>query len=88
MECSCGWVGVVWDCEPDVDGDGSLGCPECFKVVKIKDSDDIIVTDIFDDTGRQVSKVVKCDCKSSLTWIDFIIGTLGALITIAIISVV
>ena len=48
----------------------------------------IIVTDIFDDTGRQVSKVVKCDCKSSLTWIDFTIGALGALIIIAIMSVI
>jgi hypothetical protein len=33
--CSCGWTGTVWDCEPDVDDDGSLGCPECFKVVQV-----------------------------------------------------
>lgn len=32
--CSCGWRGTVYDCEPDVDGDGSLGCPECLKVIE------------------------------------------------------
>jgi hypothetical protein len=26
---SCGWSGPVGDCEPDVDGEGSLGCPKC-----------------------------------------------------------
>lgn len=25
----CDWAGVVWDCEPDTDGDGGLGCPCC-----------------------------------------------------------
>ena len=30
---ACDWIGVVFDCEPDVDGDGSLGCPNCNKVV-------------------------------------------------------
>ena len=30
----CGWVGTVETCEPDVDGDGSLGCPECNSVVE------------------------------------------------------
>ncbi len=30
MECPCcGWEGTVYECEPDVDGDGSLGCPVC-----------------------------------------------------------
>lgn len=29
----CGWCGVVRDCAPDVDGDGSLGCPDCLSVV-------------------------------------------------------
>lgn len=29
----CGWLGTVKDCEPDVDGDGSLGCPRCDSVV-------------------------------------------------------
>ena len=29
MECPrCGQRFAVGDCEPDVDGDGSLGCPE------------------------------------------------------------
>lgn len=32
-KCECGWTGTVWDCEPDIDGDGSLGCPVCLKVV-------------------------------------------------------
>jgi len=31
---ACGWTGRVNDCEPDVDGDGSLGCPRCRVVVK------------------------------------------------------
>lgn len=30
MECACcGWEGTVYKCEPDVDGDGALGCPIC-----------------------------------------------------------
>lgn len=33
--CACGWKGTVYDCEPDVDGDGSLGCPECQRVVSV-----------------------------------------------------
>ena len=33
--CSCGWSGIVDDLEPDVDGEGSLGCPECMKVVEV-----------------------------------------------------
>jgi hypothetical protein len=32
-KCECGWAGTVWDCEPDIDGDGSLGCPVCERVV-------------------------------------------------------
>lgn len=31
----CGWSGVVLDCEGDVDGEGSLGCPQCLKVVEV-----------------------------------------------------
>lgn len=30
---NCGWVGTVDRCEPDIDGDGSLGCPACSAVV-------------------------------------------------------
>lgn len=26
----CGWKGTVGECEPDVDGDGGIGCPVCF----------------------------------------------------------
>lgn len=33
----CTWVGTVYECEPDVDGDGSLGCPKCGAVVKCED---------------------------------------------------
>lgn len=29
----CDWYGTVYDCEPDVDGEGSLGCPECGAIV-------------------------------------------------------
>ncbi len=31
----CGWTGTIGDCEPDVDGDGNIGCPECLTVVII-----------------------------------------------------
>lgn len=34
--CACGWAGTVWDCEGDVDEDGSLGCPECLQVVTVE----------------------------------------------------
>ncbi|MFH1738997.1 MAG: hypothetical protein ABIH23_08310 [bacterium] len=30
---SCGWEGSVYQCEPDCDGDGSLGCPNCGEIV-------------------------------------------------------
>ena len=31
---ACRWTGRVDDCEPDVDDEGSLGCPRCLVVVK------------------------------------------------------
>ncbi len=31
--CICGWTGTVAACTPDVDGEGSLGCPQCGRVV-------------------------------------------------------
>lgn len=34
MVCKCGWTGTVGECEPDVDRDGSLGCPVCLAVVQ------------------------------------------------------
>lgn len=35
--CSyCGWSGTVWDCIPDIDGDGGLGCPVCKTVIEAK----------------------------------------------------
>lgn len=33
--CPCGWYGTVGDCEPDIDGDGSLGCPECDAIITV-----------------------------------------------------
>lgn len=35
--CKCEWGGTVGDCEPDVDGDGSLGCPLCLAVAEIEE---------------------------------------------------
>lgn len=41
MRCdNCEWTGTVWECEPDVDGDGSLGCPECLEIVIEKNTGD------------------------------------------------
>lgn len=35
MKCpKCSWTGTVHECEPDVDGDGSLGCPRCKTVAE------------------------------------------------------
>jgi hypothetical protein len=35
-ECpACGWSGLTGNTEPDVDGDGSLGCPRCHTIVTI-----------------------------------------------------
>lgn len=33
--CSCGWSGTVGECEPDIDGDGGLGCPKCFNILNV-----------------------------------------------------
>ena len=33
--CICGWIGTVGDTEPDIDGDGSLGCPRCQRVIHV-----------------------------------------------------
>lgn len=34
-QCICGWSGKVEECEPDIDGDGNLGCPNCLLVVSV-----------------------------------------------------
>ena len=40
--CSkCGWTGSVGECIPDVDGDGSLGCPTCETVVETEEKEEI-----------------------------------------------
>ena len=37
MRCPvCLLITIVGDCEPDIDGDGSLGCPRCLYVEKKK----------------------------------------------------
>lgn len=39
MQCpKCRLSSRVGDCEPDVDGDGSLGCPACGGVVAEKEA--------------------------------------------------
>lgn len=30
---ACEWQGTAGECEPDIDGDGSLGCPRCRGIV-------------------------------------------------------
>ena len=30
----CQWQGQIINCEPDIDGDGSLGCPRCHNEVQ------------------------------------------------------
>lgn len=40
MTCRhCGWVGTLYDAEPDTDGDGAPGCPDCFKLVETQDKE-------------------------------------------------
>lgn len=47
----CDWLGTVGECEPDVDGDGSLGCQVCREVVE-QDLPDGIGGDCVQDTLR------------------------------------
>lgn len=30
---TCSWIGTVGECEPDINGEGDLGCPKCGTVV-------------------------------------------------------
>lgn len=47
----CGWSGFVFECEPDIDGDGNPGCPDCNAVVYTQSP----LFDGFDsDTGYMV----------------------------------
>jgi len=35
LHCNkCGWRGFVFDAEPDIDGDGNLGCPKCGNLLR------------------------------------------------------
>lgn len=37
MQCPiCKIIANIGDCEPDIDGDGSLGCPRCLTIDKKK----------------------------------------------------
>jgi hypothetical protein len=31
----CHWRGTVYDMEPDIDGEGSLGCPVCNTIISV-----------------------------------------------------
>ncbi len=42
----------------------------------------ITVTSIYDSDGRKVGEIAECDCKPQITWIEFFIGLLGALIAL------
>lgn len=42
----------------------------------------ITVTSIYDDQGRKVGEIAKCDCKPWITWIEIFIGFLGASIAL------
>lgn len=33
--CNCGWSGIVFDCTPDVNGEGDLGCPNCSSIINV-----------------------------------------------------
>lgn len=33
VRCECGWLGSVAGAIPDIDGDGSLGCADCGRVL-------------------------------------------------------
>lgn len=35
VKCKCGWIGTVDDCEPDVNGQGDLGCPLCKQIINV-----------------------------------------------------
>lgn len=48
VACSkCGWVGRIENTEPDVDGDGNLGCPDCFTKKRVE-----IVKEITDQSDK------------------------------------
>lgn len=42
----------------------------------------ITVTSVYDNDGRKVAEVAKCDCKPWLTWVEVLTGILGALIAL------
>lgn len=62
-ECrGCGWTGTVLECEPDVDGDGGLGCPICFCVVtqeKVQPSLGIVYVAFGRRAEREVKKSIR-----------------------------
>jgi hypothetical protein len=42
----------------------------------------ITVTSIYDDDGRKIAEVAKCDCKPWLTWAEVVTGILVAFIAL------
>lgn len=42
----------------------------------------ITVTSIYGEDGHKITEIAKCDCKPWLSWKEFIIGILGALVAL------
>jgi hypothetical protein len=42
----------------------------------------ITVTSIYNEKGQKIGEIAKSDCKPLITWVEFFIGFLGALITL------
>jgi hypothetical protein len=42
----------------------------------------ITVTSIYDDDGRKITEIAKCDCKPLITWLEIFTGISGALIAL------
>jgi len=45
----------------------------------------ITVTSIYGEDGRKVGQIAKCDCKPWLSWTEFFVGILGALVALSVI---
>jgi hypothetical protein len=40
----------------------------------------ITITSVYDDDGRKIAEVAKCNCKPWFSWVEVLTGILGALI--------
>ena len=56
VKCDCGWEGIVAQMEPDIDGDGGLGCPVCQKVIPV------IGPPGNDKGGMMADLILTCEC--------------------------